>query len=240
MKFCAAILAAISAVDVCHQECYWESPTGAKGSPSPTSYCQEAAHGICQYAQATTAGYQPADSFDCTQTCAQVDPKTGKCWENPGSDEPPVNNKCFCKSTPADPYTFCAESATDSVLRAQKPVNTTTAYDPKFDVKTSSMNTVACSDGAHGLAAKYPTFGSLPTFPYIAGIPQIAGWNSESCGTCWKLTYNGTSINVIGIDHADGENLSLEAMNKLTQGQAVKLGRIQSYVEQVDNSVCGL
>jgi hypothetical protein len=313
MKLTSALLAVTSAINVCNHECYWESPTGAKGSPNPEGYCQEANNAICQYAQATTAGYQPADSFDCPKTCAQVDPKTGKCFENPGSTEPPVNNKCFCKTVPADPYSFCTppntpfqidlstrptaekslrsaadpscakihakpqedhpgvpqkdaeakcktdcaqpgyscsvieqaypelcscrDSPAKTILRTQ---TLSTSYDQRYDSKSASLNTVSCSDGQHGLAAKYPTFGSLPKFPFIGGMPMVAGWNSENCGTCWKVSYNGTSINVLAVDHAQGENLSLEAMNALTNGLAVQLGRVQSTVVQVDKSACGL
>lgn len=114
-----------------------------------------------------------------------------------------------------------------------------TSYDQRYDSKSASMNTVACSDGSHGLAAKYPTFGSLPSFPRIGGVSAIAGWNSASCGTCWKLTYKGNSINVLAIDHAaDGNNLSLEAMNMLTDGQAVQLGRIEATAEKVSAAEC--
>jgi hypothetical protein len=46
---------------------------------------------------------------------------------------------------------------------------------------------------------------------------------------------------VLAIDHADGgDNLSLEAMNALTLGQAKKLGRIESTAVQVDKSMCGM
>merc|ERR1711865_231188 len=123
---------------------------------------------------------------------------------------------------------------------------TTTSFDPVYDLKETSLNKVACSDGSHGLAAKYPTFGSLPGFPFIGGASQIEGWNSAACGTCWTLSFNGTSIHVLAIDHADdghkGEaiNLSEEAMDKLTNGQAKKLGKVQSIAVQVDKSVCGL
>jgi hypothetical protein len=116
-----------------------------------------------------------------------------------------------------------------------------TSYDETYDVKTASLNTVSCSDGSHGLAAKYPTFGDLPGFPFIGGVSAIAGWNDANCGSCWTLTFNGTSINVLAIDHASGgDNLSLEAMDALTKGQAKHFGRIESTAVQVDKSVCGL
>jgi hypothetical protein len=89
--------------------------------------------------------------------------------------------------------------------------------------------------------AKYPAFGSLPKPPFIGGVSAIAGWNSENCGSCWELTYNGASTNVLANDHADGsDNLSLEAMNALTSGQAKALGRIETTAVQVDRLICGM
>ena len=66
-------------------------------------------------------------------------------------------------------------------------------------------------------------------------------WNSPQCGTCWQLTYNNTSINVLAIDHvAAGFNIAEAALNSLTNGQAVQLGRVDADAVQVDVSLCGL
>jgi len=122
----------------------------------------------------------------------------------------------------------------------------TVTYDTTYDSSTTSLNTVACSNGANGLVNKYPTFGDLPDFPYIGGAPAIAGWNSPNCGTCWALTYtpssgNSKTINVLAIDVASkGFNIALEAMNDLTDGQAVELGVVSVTASEVDKSVCGI
>ncbi|KAA1477715.1 Cerato-platanin [Dentipellis sp. KUC8613] len=115
-------------------------------------------------------------------------------------------------------------------------------YDQTYDNSGESLSVVACSDGPNGLLTKgFTTFGSLPGFPNIGAAQAVAGWNSPNCGTCWKLTYNGKSINVIAVDHAgDGFNLSLEAMNTLTNGQAVFDGIVQATATQVAASQCGL
>ncbi|KAI9433900.1 Cerato-platanin [Lactarius indigo] len=85
------------------------------------------------------------------------------------------------------------------------------------------------------------TFGSLPSFPNIGAAQAVAGWNSTACGSCWKISFGGKSINVIAVDHAgDGFNLSLEAMDTLTNGQAQQLGVINAQATQVDASQCGL
>ncbi|TFK45625.1 Cerato-platanin-domain-containing protein [Heliocybe sulcata] len=118
----------------------------------------------------------------------------------------------------------------------------TVSYDTTYDNSGQSLSTVACSDGPNGLMSKgYTTFGSLPDFPYIGGAAAVASWDSPNCGTCWQLTYNGKSINVLAVDHADsGFNIAEEAMNDLTDGQAVFLGRIDAVATQVDASQCGL
>ncbi|KAI0355118.1 Cerato-platanin [Trametes cingulata] len=116
------------------------------------------------------------------------------------------------------------------------------SYDEVYDNASGSLSTVACSDGEHGMLTKgFTTFGSLPTFPNIGGAPAIAGWNSEACGTCWQLTHNGTSINVLAIDAGGkGFNIALSALNKLTNGTAVQVGRINATATQVNASACGL
>lgn len=118
----------------------------------------------------------------------------------------------------------------------------TVSYDTIYDDSGASLDTVACSDGPNGLIPKgYPTIGSLPSFPRVGGAAAVAGWNSAECGTCWQLTYNNVSVNILAIDHADeGFNISEEAMNELTDGQAVFLGRVTATTVQVDASVCGL
>ncbi|KAJ3487142.1 hypothetical protein NLI96_g3731 [Meripilus lineatus] len=118
----------------------------------------------------------------------------------------------------------------------------TVSFDQAYDNGGSSLATVACSDGANGLLTKgFTTFNSLPSFPRIGGAAAIAGFNSANCGTCWKLTFNGTSINVLAIDHAGaGFNIALAAMNTLTKGNAIFLGRINADATQVAASACGL
>ncbi|KAI0749591.1 Cerato-platanin-domain-containing protein [Daedaleopsis nitida] len=116
------------------------------------------------------------------------------------------------------------------------------SYDTTYDTKSNSLDIVACSDGENGLESLgYTTFGSLPNFPYIGGAQAIAGWNSDSCGSCWQLTYKNNTINVLAIDHAKtGFNIALTAMNQLTSNQAVQLGIVQAIVKEVAPSVCGL
>ncbi|KAJ7158816.1 cerato-platanin-related secreted protein [Mycena filopes] len=128
--------------------------------------------------------------------------------------------------------------------------STTTAivsYDAKYDNASTplgpGLGVVACSSPG----IDYFDFGSLPNFPFIGGAGAVAGFNSPNCWTCWELTYtNGSgvnkSINVLAMDHAAAGtfNIALPAMDALTAGQAVELGRVDAQATQVDKSVCKL
>ena len=124
----------------------------------------------------------------------------------------------------------------------------TVAYDEKYDVGATSLNTVACSDGEYGLETRnYTTFDSLPSFPNIGAAYAVAGWNSPDCGSCWELTYtNGqgksNSITITAVDHAGANsfNIGLKAMNTLTDNRATALGRVTATATQVPSSACGL
>ncbi|KAH9921542.1 Cerato-platanin [Epithele typhae] len=117
----------------------------------------------------------------------------------------------------------------------------TVSYDHTYDNASRNLSMTACSDGPHGLESKFPTFGSLRHFPNIGGAVAIAFWDSPSCGSCWRLTYENRSINVLAVDHAaDGFNIAFAAMNKLTNGQARSLGRVNATAKEVSASACGL
>ena len=131
-------------------------------------------------------------------------------------------------------------------IAAAHAATVTVSYDTTYDDASTSLNEVSCSDGPYGLEPRFSTFGSLPNFPYIGGAQAVAGWGSPNCGTCWQLTYTNPSgiaksINVLAIDHAaSGFNIAEAAMNDLTDGQAVFLGRVNAESTQVAASVCGL
>ena len=94
-----------------------------------------------------------------------------------------------------------------------------------YDNPTTSLNNVACSNGVNSLITKgFPTFGSLLTFPGVGGVYAVEGWNTMECGSCWQLTYEGNSIYVAAVDTvSDGFDISLAALNELTNGQAQQL-----------------
>ncbi|KAI9433901.1 Cerato-platanin [Lactarius indigo] len=115
-------------------------------------------------------------------------------------------------------------------------------YNTYYDHASTSLNNVACSDGKNGLITKgFTTFGSLPSFPNIGGVFAVKSWNSTYCGSCWELTYEGDTIYVTAIDTVgDGFDLSLKAMNTLTDGKAKQLDVVSAEATQVDESYCGL
>ncbi|KAG2071355.1 Cerato-platanin [Suillus decipiens] len=118
-------------------------------------------------------------------------------------------------------------------------------YDNFYDNAATSLSNVACSNGANGLLTKgYTTFGSLPSFPNIGGIPN-ATWNSPLCGTCWYLQYTtptGTqeSIYITAVDDAYTFNLSQEAFDELTDNTDVNGVTISATATQVAESFCGM
>ncbi|KAL6308686.1 Cerato-platanin-domain-containing protein [Sparassis latifolia] len=112
------------------------------------------------------------------------------------------------------------------------------SYDNTYDNSAESLNDLACSNGPNGLEhLGYNYLGELPDFPYVGGSFAVTGWDSTGCGTCWEITYDGTTITVLAVDTAsEGFNLSEEAMNALTNGQAEFLGRVTATAVQVDAS----
>lgn len=133
------------------------------------------------------------------------------------------------------------------LLMSPSALAVTLSYDAEYDNASRSLAQVACSDGVNGLmTAGFSTLGNLPKFPFVGGTDNVAGWNSPQCGTCWKLTYTDgkgvtRSINVLAVDHASaGWNVATKAMNALTGGQAIPLGRINVSQVKVAKSQCGL
>ncbi|KAF7195901.1 Protein SnodProt1 [Pseudocercospora fuligena] len=117
------------------------------------------------------------------------------------------------------------------------------SWDANYDDANRAMTSVSCSDGVNSLITKHgwQTQGAVPGFPNIGGAVDIAGWNSASCGQCFKVTYNGKSIHIVGIDRAGaGINMSKAAMNTLTNGNAEQFGRVDATIERVGSDQCGL
>lgn len=120
---------------------------------------------------------------------------------------------------------------------------TAVRYDTGYGDASRSLTAVACSDGANGLITRYgwQTQGQVSGFPYIGASDTIAGWNSPNCGQCLQVSYQGRTIHVLALDHANvGLVVSDAALNALTNGQAVNVGVIDATVTAVPGSACGL
>jgi hypothetical protein len=113
-------------------------------------------------------------------------------------------------------------------------------YDATYDNPSGSLNGVACSNGANGLVTNYPTFSSLPTYPFIGGAPGVT-WNSPNCGGCWKLTSTTTGAWIIytAIDSSSGFNIAEDAFVAINGGQ-IGQGTLEVDAEQVPRYLCGL
>ena len=122
------------------------------------------------------------------------------------------------------------------------PSGSVVRYNTFYDNAQTSLNDVACSNGDNGLVTKgFPTFVSLPSYPFIGGVSAVKGWNSPECGSCWELTYSGTgnTIYVTAVDTiSDGFDISLAAMNVLTYGQAQQLDSVNVQAQEVAASYC--
>ncbi|KAM0714298.1 hypothetical protein Q7P37_010085 [Cladosporium fusiforme] len=137
--------------------------------------------------------------------------------------------------------------STSSILSLLLPLTqaVTLSYDPGYSQSGRSLSVVSCSDGSNGLMTRYgwSTQGQIPRFPYIGGSSNIAGWNSPSCGQCYQVEYakTGKKVYILAIDHAaQGMNVAQKAMDELTNGQAVALGRIDVKTKKVGWQNCKL
>nr|AGL40506.1 cerato-platanin 12 [Moniliophthora perniciosa] len=78
---------------------------------------------------------------------------------------------------------------------------------------------------------------------YPGGAFPVKEWNSDSCGTCWKVSYddNGTvrTIRVVAVDTAqEGFNVAQKAMDELTDGKAYEKGFVTVTAEQLSADDC--
>ncbi|KAI9346810.1 heat-stable 19 kDa antigen [Zopfochytrium polystomum] len=147
---------------------------------------------------------------------------------------------------------FSTAIATTLALLLASTTTTTTAspltrrdqvsvsYDNNYSKTTNlPLASFACSDGSNGLLTKgYTTIASLKV--YAAATPYVGGWNSPSCGKCYAVSYGGKSVTVVAVDRGNSFVMGQDAMDELTGGQAVALGRVQADAVEVAPSNCGL
>jgi hypothetical protein len=142
-------------------------------------------------------------------------------------------------SDPISPELLTPDPYGDTEFNFQIPSPLRATFDKTFDNSQGSLNSVACSDGDNGLAAKYPNFGKLPGFPHIGGAFDIA-WNSPNCGGCWSVSNkaSGATIFVTAIDTAEvGFNIAEAAFKQLNGGQLGE-GVLEVVARRVNPSIC--
>ncbi|KAJ3209168.1 hypothetical protein HDU82_001270 [Entophlyctis luteolus] len=113
------------------------------------------------------------------------------------------------------------------------PVQTVSvAYDRTYDNPHTPLTALACSDGPNGLITKFHVseLAEVHHFPFVAGVGTVHSWNSPNCGKCYALSHNAKSIVVVAIDVAAPGTVTayVAALNALTNGQAVAVGRINA------------
>jgi len=147
----------------------------------------------------------------------------------------------------SNPITFVLALLLTHVAHALPHVESTTrattvraTFDTAYDSAGGSLNGVACSDGANGLVSRFPTFGNIPSFPYIGGAPGVK-WNSPDCGGCWQLTNAATGawIRMTAVDGTATFNLATVAFEALNGGQ-IGQGVLDVVAEQVSPALCRL
>jgi hypothetical protein len=198
-------------------------PSSTAYPPSSTAYPPS----TTAYPTSTTA-YPPSTTAYPPSTTAY--PPSTTAYPPSTTAYPPEQTTAYPpKTTPCSP----SKPETPMPLRA--------TYDTTFDNTAGSLNGVACSNGANGLASRFPTFGDIPSFPFIGGVFDVA-WNSPNCGGCWAVTNpaTGSTINITAVDTAGaGFNLSKEAFDELAGGQS-GVGAVDVVATKVSPSVCGL
>ncbi|KFY91516.1 hypothetical protein V500_04639 [Pseudogymnoascus sp. VKM F-4518 (FW-2643)] len=115
-------------------------------------------------------------------------------------------------------------------------------YNAIYDKDSRPLSEVACWNKETGSIPDYfewKTQGNIP--PRVLAMDTITNPTSTGCLSCWQLEYDGRARPFLCIDGADsGFVVSLEGMNSLTNGKAVKLNRIDVNATKVDLGNCGL
>jgi hypothetical protein len=146
------------------------------------------------------------------------------------------------RGDPISPESLSPDPYGDAEYNFHIPSPLHATYNNTFDDPQGSLKNVACSDGEHGLAARYPKFGDLPNFPFISGAFDIE-WNSPNCGACWQVTNqaNGASFFLTAIDTAGaGFNTSEIAFKLLNGGQLGGPSVLEVVAQKVNPAICGI
>jgi hypothetical protein len=198
---------------------------------STPSYPPTSKNGTSYSSSGSSGSYTTSSSCSCSSStpCSSQPTYTSSASYYPPTETNPPPS--YSSKGPKPPKTTPPTSS--PTFRA--------TFDTFYDNNSGSMNNVACSNGANGLSARFPTFGDVPSFPFIGGAFDVV-WNSPNCGSCWTLTnaVTGTSINFVAVDATGGGfNIAQEAFVQLNGGQ-IGQGTVEVTATKVAPSVCGL
>ena len=105
-------------------------------------------------------------------------------------------------------------STPEEQFRVTAPKVYTAKYDSDYDVETTSVDSVACSE----LVTLYSNFVDVPFFPHIGGAFDTTK-GSPHCGAIWKLTNHEKPdlwVDFISIDTATSDfGLSNDTFHEL-------------------------
>jgi hypothetical protein len=149
--------------------------------------------------------------------------------------------------------TFALLASTLSVIPAmamalsvRQPSGSVFNYDTRYDDPNGLLSTTACSANA-GVLEGHNTFGSIPTFPHIAGSIVVEGFNSTNCGGCYRLFYDrkdgsepaGIPFTVINSD-PKGFTSSVQSLKDLTGFDVENFpGDVPIVYEELPSYFCG-
>lgn len=107
-------------------------------------------------------------------------------------------------------------------------------FDGAYSVADQPLTAFSCVglDGATRV-------NQLPGFPNVTATVFVERNLSPNCGTCWQLTFEDRSINLLAIDHApQGFVASPFTVSFLTNNEGITNGRVDVDAIQVDPSLC--
>jgi hypothetical protein len=119
------------------------------------------------------------------------------------------------------------------------PIYHKVTWDATYDNPNGNTNGVACSNGPHGLAAKYPLFRDFPDFPFLGGAFDTK-FGSPNCGKCWRLTDTTSKrfIYFTAIDASGSFNIGKHAFIVLNGG-TLGSGTLDAEAVPVPGHFCG-
>jgi len=202
----------------------------------------QAAHALPQ-PQASPSDAFPSPSFSVASTPEPSESAAPPSFSPSDSVVPPSFSPSMSAPFPASsispsPSAPPTQPEPEPSLPTPSPLRAT--FDPTFDNPDGSMDGVACSNGDFGLESQFPTFGEVPSFPFIGGAFDIV-WNSTNCGSCWNVTNpsTGVSIQMTAIDTSGvGFNLAEEAFANLTNSDT-SVGVIDVTATKISTTPCG-